>query len=70
MGLTSISTIVFFVVSQIGMLPGTMAYVYAGTELANIDSLSGIISPGLLAAFVVLGILPLVSKKLVDFFTF
>ncbi|MCP5209548.1 MAG: FAD-dependent oxidoreductase [Hahellaceae bacterium] len=63
MGLTPIRVVTFFVVSQIGMLPGTLVYVNAGTQLANIDSLSGILSPGLLFSFVLLGIFPLIANK-------
>ncbi len=64
MGLTSIPLRTFFWVSQIGMLPGTIVYVNAGKELAKIDSLAGILSPGLLASFVLLGLLPIITKKL------
>jgi pyruvate/2-oxoglutarate dehydrogenase complex dihydrolipoamide dehydrogenase (E3) component len=63
MGLTSISTRVFYLVSQIGMLPGTFVYVNAGTALGQIDSLSGILSPGLIFSFALLGIFPLTAKK-------
>ncbi len=63
-GLTALKTGVFYLVSQIGMLPGTIAFVYAGTQLARIDSLSGILSPGLIGAFVLLGILPLLMRWL------
>ena len=63
-GLTTLKTGVFYLVSQIGMLPGTIAFVYAGTQLAKIDSLSGILSPGLIGAFVLLGILPLLMRWL------
>ncbi len=66
MGLTRIRTWTYFWVSQIGMLAGTVVYVYAGTELAKIDSLRSILSPGLLGAFVLLGLFPLVTKKVVD----
>ncbi len=66
MGLTRMKTLTFFWVSQIGMLAGTIAYVYAGTEIAKIDALSGILSPGLIGAFVVLGLFPLLAKKIVD----
>jgi len=65
MGLTPIRTWTFYWVSQIGMLAGTLVYVNAGTQLARIDSLSGILSPGLLASFVLLGIFPLIAKKIV-----
>jgi pyruvate/2-oxoglutarate dehydrogenase complex dihydrolipoamide dehydrogenase (E3) component/uncharacterized membrane protein YdjX (TVP38/TMEM64 family) len=66
MGLTAIRTAVFYGVSQLGMLPGTLVYVLAGTQLAQIDSLRGIVSPGLIGAFVLLGIFPLIAKKIVD----
>lgn len=62
MGLTPISTIRFYLVSQLGMLPGTMVYLNAGTQLANIDSLSGIVSPSVLASFVLLGLFPVITK--------
>ncbi|MDP1925221.1 MAG: FAD-dependent oxidoreductase [Thiobacillus sp.] len=68
MGLTPIRTRTFYWVSQIGMLAGTLVYVNAGTQLARIDSLAGILSPGLLGSFVLLGIFPLVAKKLVALF--
>ncbi len=65
MGLTPIRTGTFYWVSQIGMLAGTLVYVNAGTQLAQIDSLRGILSPGLLASFALLGIFPLVANKIV-----
>jgi len=65
MGLTPIRTGVFYLVSQVGMLAGTAVYVNAGTQLAQIDSLSGILSPGLVFSFVLLGIFPLVAKKII-----
>ena len=64
MGLTKIPLITFFWVSQLGMLPGTVVYVNAGKELAKIDSLSGILSPGLIFSFVLLGLFPIIIKKL------
>ena len=64
MGLTSIPLRTFFWVSQLGMLPGTIVYVNAGKDLAKIDSLSGILSPGLLLSFILLGLLPIITKKL------
>lgn len=63
MGLTSMKLWTFYWVSQIGMLPGTMVYVNAGKELGRIESLSGILSPGLIISFVVLGIFPITVKK-------
>jgi len=65
MGLTRMPVVTFFWVSQIGMLPGTLVYVNAGRELSRVDSLSGILSPRLVAAFVLLGIFPLVARKLI-----
>ncbi len=66
MGLTPIRTATFYLVSQIGMLPGTLAFVFAGTQLAKIASLKSILSPSLLAAFAVIGLLPLVLKFLMN----
>ncbi len=66
MGLSRMKTWTFYWVSQVGMLAGTVAFVYAGTELAKIDSLSSILSPRLIGAFVLLGIFPLVARKIVD----
>jgi pyruvate/2-oxoglutarate dehydrogenase complex dihydrolipoamide dehydrogenase (E3) component/uncharacterized membrane protein YdjX (TVP38/TMEM64 family) len=66
MGLTRIKTGVFYLVSQIGMLAGTVVFVNAGTQLARIDSLRGILSPGLIASFVLLGVFPLIAKKIVE----
>ena len=68
MGLTKMKTWTFFWVSQIGMLAGTIAYVNAGTEIAKIDSLRSILSPGLIGSFVLLGLFPLLMKKVIDFF--
>jgi pyruvate/2-oxoglutarate dehydrogenase complex dihydrolipoamide dehydrogenase (E3) component/uncharacterized membrane protein YdjX (TVP38/TMEM64 family) len=66
MGLTRMKAGVFYLASQLGMLAGTVVYVNAGTQLAKIDSLRGILSPGLLGSFVLLGIFPLIAKKIVD----
>ena len=66
MGLTRLKTAVFYLVSQIGMLAGTIVFVNAGTQLAKIDSLGGILSPGLIFSFALLGIFPLVAKKIVE----
>lgn len=67
MGLTPIRTLTFYWVSQIGMLAGTLVYVNAGTQIANIDSLSGILSPKLIASFALLGVFPLLAKWLVGY---
>ena len=66
MGLTRMKAATFYWVSQIGMLAGTIVYVNAGTQLAKIDSLAGILSPGLIASFVLLGLFPLIAKKIVE----
>lgn len=62
MGLTPLSTARFYFVSQIGMLPGTAVYLNAGTQLAQIESLSGIVSPSVLISFALLGLFPIVAK--------
>ncbi|MCW8905237.1 FAD-dependent oxidoreductase [Sedimenticola sp.] len=66
MGLTSLKTFTFAWVSQVGMLLGTLVYVNAGTQLAGIDSLSGILSPGLIFSFVLLGVFPIIARKILD----
>ncbi|MFP3983965.1 MAG: TVP38/TMEM64 family protein [Desulfurivibrionaceae bacterium] len=66
MGLTRMSLFRFYWISQLGMLPGTIVYVNAGKELGEIDSLSGILSPGLIFSFVILGVFPLIAKKIVE----
>jgi pyruvate/2-oxoglutarate dehydrogenase complex dihydrolipoamide dehydrogenase (E3) component/uncharacterized membrane protein YdjX (TVP38/TMEM64 family) len=66
MGLTAMNARTFYWVSQLGMLAGTLVYVNAGTQLAQIRSLQGILSPGLVGSFVLLGLFPLVAKKIVD----
>ncbi len=62
MGLTPMPVSRFYLTSQIGMLPGTAVYLNAGTQLASIDSLSGIVSPGVLASFALLGLFPIIAK--------
>lgn len=66
MGLTPIRTATFYIVSQIGMLPGTAVYINAGTQLAQIDSLSGIVSPGVLLSLVLLGVFPIIAKMIMN----
>ncbi len=68
MGLTPIRTITYFFVSQIGMLPGTAVYVNAGTQLAQIESLKGILSLPVILSFAVMGILPLLTKIILRFY--
>ncbi len=66
MGLTPIPTRTYAWVSQVGMLAGTLVYVNAGTQLGQLESLSGILSPGLLGSFVLLGLFPLIARKALD----
>ena len=66
MGLTTIKTKTYYIVSQIGMLAGTAVFVNAGTQLAKIDSLSGILSFNLFLSFALLGLLPIVAKKAIE----
>ncbi|MBK7685191.1 MAG: FAD-dependent oxidoreductase [Rhodocyclaceae bacterium] len=66
MGLTPLPSWTFYWVSQLGMLAGTVVFVNAGTQLAHIESLSGILSPALIFSFVLLGIFPLIAKRIVD----
>lgn len=66
MGLTKIPVVTYFFVSQLGMLAGTVVYVNAGTQLGQIESSSDIVSAGLIASFVLLGIFPLIAKKILD----
>jgi pyruvate/2-oxoglutarate dehydrogenase complex dihydrolipoamide dehydrogenase (E3) component/uncharacterized membrane protein YdjX (TVP38/TMEM64 family) len=66
MGLTTISTLAFYLVSQIGMLAGTVVFINTGTQIAQLESLSGILSPELIGSFALLGIFPLLAKKSVQ----
>ncbi len=66
MGLTKMKAATFYWVSQLGMLAGTIVYVLAGTQLAQITSLKGILTPGLLISLVLLGVFPLIAKKIVN----
>ena len=64
MGLTPLRTVTFFWVSQLGMLPATLVYVNAGSELGKIQTIDDILSPSLIISFVLLGIFPLLVKKI------
>jgi pyruvate/2-oxoglutarate dehydrogenase complex dihydrolipoamide dehydrogenase (E3) component/uncharacterized membrane protein YdjX (TVP38/TMEM64 family) len=66
MALTPLRAWTFYWVSQLGMLAGTLVYVNAGTQLAQLDSPAGILSPGLIGAFLLLGLFPLLAKKLLE----
>ncbi len=66
MGLTKMPLKTFYWVSQLGMLAGTIVFVNAGKELGKIESLSGILSPTLILSFVLLGLFPIITKKLME----
>jgi uncharacterized membrane protein YdjX (TVP38/TMEM64 family) len=68
MGLTNMPLFKFYWVSQIGMLPGTMVFVNAGKELAKIESVKDILSPGLIISFALIGIFPILVKKLISLY--
>lgn len=67
MGLTQIKSWTFYWISQLGMLLGTLAYVNAGTQLAQIQSLNDVLSANLLGAFALLGIMPLIAKMILGY---
>ncbi len=64
MGLTPLKTGLFYLVSQLGMLPGTFVYVNAGTQIGQLESAAGILSPQMILSFALLGIFPLLAKKI------
>lgn len=66
MGLTPIKTGTYFWVSLVGMAAGTAVYVNAGTQLATLTSLSGILSPALIGSFALLGVFPWLAKWAVN----
>ena len=68
MGVTPIRAWTFYWVSQIGMLPATIVYVNAGTQLATLTSLKGLLSPELIGSLALLGIFPLIAKRAVEAF--
>ncbi|WP_321494323.1 FAD-dependent oxidoreductase [uncultured Desulfobacter sp.] len=67
MGLTPIKTGIFYIVSQVGMLPGTLAYINAGTQLSRVETPSEILSLPLLASFALLGVFPWIAKAFTGF---
>lgn len=68
MGVTAIKSWTYYWVSQVGMLAGTFVFVNAGTQLAQIESLSGILSPKLILSFALLGIFPFIAKGILNVF--
>lgn len=65
MGLTPINTLRYFAVSLVGMLPAIVVYLNAGRQLSQLRTLSDILSPGMIVMFILLGLLPLASRRLV-----
>lgn len=65
MGLTKMRAWTFYWVSQAGMLAATIVFVNAGKEMGKLTSLKGIVSPGLLASFIILGLFPITARKLI-----
>lgn len=68
MGLTQMRVWPFYWISQLGMIPGTLVFVFAGTQLAEVASPADILSPGLIAAFTLLGLFPLAARKTLELF--
>ena len=66
MGLTPLSTRKYYLVSQLGMLAGTAVFINAGTQLSEIESLSGIISVPVLISFALLGVFPFIAKLIIN----
>ncbi|MFZ5766451.1 MAG: TVP38/TMEM64 family protein [Thermodesulfobacteriota bacterium] len=66
MGVTRIPLVRYYWVSQLGMLPATVVYVNAGKELGKLESAAGILSPGLLFSFALLGLFPITAKKVIS----
>lgn len=66
MGLTAMKGRNFYLYSQLGMLPATIVYLNAGTQLADIQSLSGLLSPAVLISLGILGVFPLLTKFLIE----
>jgi pyruvate/2-oxoglutarate dehydrogenase complex dihydrolipoamide dehydrogenase (E3) component/uncharacterized membrane protein YdjX (TVP38/TMEM64 family) len=66
MGVTAFKSWTFYWVSQVGMFLGTFVYVNAGTQLAQIDSLSNILSFNLIVSFALLGLFPIIAKGIVN----
>jgi len=63
MGITTIRTSVFYIVSQLGMLPVTIVFINAGTQLAKIETISQILSLNIILSFALLGIFPIIAKR-------
>ena len=62
MGLTSINTLTYALASFIGMAPGTMVFINAGTQLAQLESVGGLLSPAMIASFTLLAVFPYIAR--------
>lgn len=65
-GLTKMKTMTFYIISQIGMIIGTVVFVNAGVQLSKINSMSDILSFNLILSFILIGLVPLIIKKLIQ----
>ncbi|MEX2515596.1 MAG: dihydrolipoyl dehydrogenase [Gammaproteobacteria bacterium] len=66
MALTTLKAWTFYWVSQLGMLAGTIVYVNAGTQLAQVSAVGDLLTPGLIGAFILLGIFPWIARAIVN----
>jgi uncharacterized membrane protein YdjX (TVP38/TMEM64 family) len=66
MGLTPMRAVPFYLVSQVGMAPATAVFVFAGTQLAAVTSLGDVLSPGLILALSLVGLFPLLARRLMS----
>lgn len=66
MGLMPIRTLTFFAASLVGMLPGTLVYVFAGTQLAEVSGPGDVLSPDLILAFVLLATFPWIARAIAN----
>ena len=67
LALTKVKVLTFYFASQIGMLAGTAVYVYAGTQLAEVDSVADVLEPRFIIAFALLGVFPIIAKHTMNF---
>lgn len=69
MGVTRLGAWPFYWVSQVGMLAGTVVFVFAGTQLAEVESVADVLSPGLVIALSLLGLFPIIARKALGWMT-
>ena len=66
MGLTPMRTLTYVLTSFFGMLAGTIIFVNVGTQLASLESVSGILTPKIWGAFILLAIFPWIAKFIIN----